>query len=469
MTNGGITMNAHVNKYIDDNVAKMTASLSKIIAVPSVRSEGSPEYPYGKDCADALNTMLGMAEEMGFICTNHGNRVGTIDFYPDMTPYLGILCHLDVVPAGDGWKNPPFTLCMSNGKLFGRGTTDDKGPAVCVLYAMKAIKECGIALSKNVRFIVGTDEECGSSDLEWYKKDNKLPPYVFTPDASYPVINIEKGMIRGTLTGECSVGGGKTVISAKGGVVGNAVPASASARVRGFSADEIEAAVKKTPIPEMFSYETISGETTVTVTGKSAHASTPAGGINAVTALCTLLGSLETDDGTGKLFAALATLFPFGDTTGKALKIECSDEKSGALTEVLSVFEFSDNRVKAHFDMRLPTCTSYEKIRTKLTKAFDAKGFEISEFSGVAPHEVDGESEFVKTLLSVYESSTGSRGRCVSIGGGTYVHNIEGGVAFGAEFSGEDCRVHSANEFMPLERFKQNAKIFAEAIIKLCE
>ena len=330
-------MNAEIYNYVDANLTKMIGTLSELVAIPSVKGKAVPGKPYGEECAKVLDKMLNIASSFGFRTENHKNRVGTIDFYPDGEPSLGILCHLDVVPAGDGWKTPPFSMFMSGGKLYGRGTMDDKGPAVCVLYAMKAIKDCGIKLSKNVRFIVGTDEENGSSDLAWYKKQAKLPPNVFTPDGSYPVINIEKGMIRGEISAKCAVGGTKSVISATGGTVINAVPESASATVVGFSDIELTLAAKNAGIGQLVTFKKDGDKTVITVKGKSAHASTPAEGINAVTGLCSMLGRLYGDDESTVMFRSLSALFPFGETDGKSLKIAASDEKSGALTEVLSI------------------------------------------------------------------------------------------------------------------------------------
>lgn len=347
---------------------------------------------------------------------------------------------------------------------------DDKGPAVCVLYAMKAIKDCGINLSQNVRFIVGTDEENGSSDLAWYKKQAKLPPRVFTPDGSYPVINIEKGMIRGEVTAKCTPNGTKSVLSAEGGTVINAVPESATAEVIGFSDVELALAAKNAGVTSLVSFKkAAAGRTIISVTGKSAHASTPAEGKNAVTALCALLGRLYGDDDSTVMFRKLSTLFPYGETDGKSLKIAASDEKSGALTEVLSILSYSKGVLTGRFDVRFPLCRTVDKIKSGLKSAFSAKDMELTDFSGVEPHETDAESDFVKTLNKVYSDVTGARSGCIAIGGGTYVHDIEGGVAFGAEFPGEDCKIHSAGEFISVDRLKQNAKIFAEAIIRLCK
>ena len=201
-------MQLKISKYIDDHASDMIAALSSLVAVPSVRGAAEPGMPYGKGPARALSVMLEMAEKYGFSVKNHENYVGTIDFDPAKETALGVLCHLDVVPEGTGWTNPPYTLTLSGGKLYGRGSADDKGPAVAVLFALRALRECGYELSKNVRFIVGCDEENGSSDLAYYRRKEALPPQVFTPDGSFPVIHLEKGMIRGKVVGKVQTGAG---------------------------------------------------------------------------------------------------------------------------------------------------------------------------------------------------------------------------------------------------------------------
>jgi succinyl-diaminopimelate desuccinylase len=143
----------------------MINCLSSLVAIPSVKAAPEGDMPYGRENARVLAKMLELAKDCGFTVTNHENYVGTVDMNPNQETKLGVLCHLDVVPEGTGWKYPPYNLTLSGGRLYGRGSSDDKGPAVAVLFALKALKECGCKLSKNVRMIVGTDEECGSSDL----------------------------------------------------------------------------------------------------------------------------------------------------------------------------------------------------------------------------------------------------------------------------------------------------------------
>ncbi len=466
-------MQLKISKYIDAHIGEMISELSALVAIPSVRGEALEGMPYGAENAKALEKMLNLAEKYGFTTKNHENYVGTIDFDPTKEAELGVLCHLDVVPEGTGWSNPPYTLTLSGGKLYGRGVADDKGPAIAVLFAMRALKECGYQLSKNVRFIVGCDEESGSSDLVYYRKKEKLPPHVFTPDGSYPVINLERGRVAGKVSRSFMTAfGSKSIVSASGGTVINAVPDRAYATVRGFDPAVIEFAKKNVPADVAIEYKVNEdGTIDITAKGKAAHASQPEGGKNAISALFILLGNLPTNDVTGPFFASLSELYRYGETDGETVGIQSADEKSGALTFVLSKMNFADSEFSAEFDIRFPICESSVSVRKKMEKVLSVNGpgLTIAEWHGVEPHYTDENSEFVQTLLSVYTEMTHKRAFCISIGGGTYVHEIPGGVAFGAEFLGDDSRMHGADEFMTLEKLVLNAKIFAEAILRICK
>lgn len=462
-------MPSKINKYIDDHVSEMINCLSSLVAIPSVKAAPEGDMPYGKENARVLAKMLAMAKESGFTVTNHENYVGTIDMNPNLETQLGVLCHLDVVPEGTGWKYPPYNLTLSGGKLYGRGASDDKGPAVAVLFALRALKECGYRLSKNVRLIVGTDEECGSSDLVYYRQKEALPPYVFTPDASYPVINLEKGRMPGKIAKTICGNGEKTVVSVQGGVAVNAVPEKAVAVVKGFSPAEILAAKKFLPADVTMEIKTDGALTKLTINGKAAHASLPYMGKNSITALCRVLGVLPTDDDSAELFATLSKLFVYGECNGASLGINAQDEKSGALTFVFSMIRYEKGELEGSFDIRFPVCECVASVHEKLETALNNAGITLAEYKGVEPHYVDENSEFIQTLLNVYTEFTEKPGYCLAIGGGTYVHDIEGGVAFGAEFIGEDNHVHGADEYISLNHLILNAKIFAEAILRICK
>lgn len=462
-------MNTKIHQYIDAHADEMVDVLSTLVAIPSVKGEPEGDMPFGKEPARALHKMLEICENYGFTVKNHENYVGTIDMYTDKETQLGVLCHLDVVPEGTtGWVNPPYELTLSDGKLYGRGSSDDKGPAVAVLFALRAIKESGITLSKNVRLLVGTDEECGSSDLRYYRAKEALPPYVFTPDATYPVINLEKGRISGKFVKNITAGGEKTIVSVKGGVAVNAVPEKATATIKGFTEGEIEAV--KAALPEDITMDIeVNGDVAIlTANGKAAHASAPQSGKNAVTALIKALGTMQTTDESAAFFASIAKIFAYGESNGESMGIKAQDAKSGALTFVFSMIDYENGAFSSAYDIRFPISECVDSVRAKIESTIATVGLEMTDFKGVEPHYVDENSDFIKTLLSVYTDFTGEPGECLAIGGGTYVHGIEGGVAFGAEFCGEDNRVHGANEYISLEKFILNAKIFAEAILRIC-
>ena len=410
-------------KYIEEHRDEMTELLAELVAVPSVQGEAADGCPFGAEPARALAIMLEKCRDYGFSVENVDNYAGSADFGGE--PALAILSHLDVVPAGSGWSSDPFTLTRDGDKLIGRGAIDDKGPAVAAVFALRAIKELGIPLKKGVRLIFGTNEENGSADLEYYRKKRELPPMVFTPDGEYPVINAEKGMLRVYFSAKYSG------IPVRGGTVINAVPAVCS-------------------------------DDTDDYIGRSAHASTPEKGENAITKFLDIQGDLH------PLLNRLSELFPHGELNGKSCGLGFSDPISGDMTCVLSMLSTEGGRLRGGIDIRFPLDRKKAEISDIICGRLRAAGFDIDSCEGVEPHCTDGDSEFVQALLRVYERVTGEAGRCIAIGGGTYVHEIEGGVAFGAEFPNTDYHMHSPDEFITVGDLLKNAELMAEAIVEVC-
>ena len=445
--------------YLDSHFEDMVNDLERLIRIPSVMSEPSPGAPFGEQPAAALSEMLDICREAGLSVRNIENYIGTADLFPaSEIPELGILCHLDVVPAGNGWSVPPFSLTRRDGKLLGRGAIDDKGPAIAALYAVKAVKGSGIKLNKNLRLIFGTNEENGSDDLARYRQSEALPEMLFTPDGSYPLINAEKGMLRISYTAEIN----SDIISIKGGGAVNAVPEFAEAILNVKSVDVSAYENRFDGVKISFEQQ---GETLkITASGKSAHASTPESGRNAVTALLAVISEICGDPSV----SSLSKMFPCGETDGASAGIKCSDELSGGLTSVLSVISAVDGAFEAKQDIRFPVTKTSSEILDNLKRSAEAAGLKMQADMISEPHHVPEDSGFIRTLLEVYEQVTGEKGYCVSIGGGTYVHETDSGVAFGAEFPGEENNMHGADEFITEESLLKNAKIFAAAIVRLC-
>lgn len=428
---------SEIRKYLESHKDEMLGLLSELVAIPSVQGEALEGKPFGEEPARALAFMLEKCREYGFAVENVDNYAGSADFgAPE--PELAILSHLDVVPAGSGWSSDPFTLTVDGDKLIGRGAIDDKGPAVAALFALRAVRELGIPLKKGVRLIFGTNEENGSADLAYYRSKRELPPMVFTPDGEYPVINAEKGMLRVFFSAPFNNG----AIYDEGGVI-NAVPQLCSYDIRLEENGDVSLNYGK-------------------IKGVSAHASTPEKGENAITKFLTF------NNYGVPMLKKLAELFPHGEFNGKSCGLGFSDPISGDMTFVLSVLYTKEGRLHGGIDIRFPLDRKKAEISDIICGKLREAGFDIDSCEGVEPHCTDENSTFVQALLKTYERVTGEKGRCIAIGGGTYVHEIEGGVAFGAEFPGKDYHMHSPDEFITVGELLKNAELMAEAIIEIC-
>ena len=457
-------MRKEIVDYFNSNRENMLKSIAELVSIPSVRSQAAEGKPFGEKPFEALEKGLEMAENFGFDVKNHDGYVGTADMNGGETE-LGILVHLDVVPAGEGWHTDPFTVVEKDGKIFGRGVSDDKGPAVAALYAMKAVKDLGFPLKKNCRLIMGTDEECGSDDIRHYFETNPYPKYTFTPDAEFPVTNGEKGRFTKHFYAETDFSGcEKYIVSFTAGEAANAVPACAEAELAGVSRGEFESAVKFAAGTDAeFSFD---GKTVV-CTGTSAHASLPENGNNPITALIELLSHIDFDADCARLVASLKKLFPHGKYNGEAFGVDMQD-KLGKLTLTLDTVRFDGRHFDGCFDSRTPMIADEENCGKVIADKLAENGFEIEDTKMREAHYVDPDSPFVKALLDAYEEYSGDVGDCVSMGGGTYVHDIENGVAFGAISRGTVTNMHGADEFMPIDDILTAAAIFAEVIIRIC-
>lgn len=443
-----------VAQKIEENKTAMLQTLQDLIAIPSIATE-KPEngYPYGSNCANALDSMLQTAASFGLHTKNLAYHVGTADTDATAAPYLGILAHLDVVPVmAENWHTPPFTAVIQDDCVFGRGAIDDKGPAVAALYAVKAIMDARISLKKPVRLLFGCNEENGSTDLEYYHAHDTMPPLVFTPDGSYPLIGIEKGMMR--LAFHASIP--DPIHTLQAGTAPNAVPAQAICTLSAADVPE--------NLPENCTVS-MTGETAQLIwNGQAAHASTPETGNNAITGLLQLLAEQPKFAGC----RALAACFPHSCTDGSGLGIACSDETSGALTCICSQMQIQNGELTGMIDVRYPLCTTKEAVFQTVQERLQVAGFACEIVIQNDPHAVPEESELVQTLLRVYEEETGEKGKCLAIGGGTYVHEIDGGVAFGAEFPEWDYHMHGDDEFVPIAHLMKDVRMMAAAILEIC-
>ena len=459
-------LDAIVDSYRED----ILETMKRWIAIPSVQAPRAAENaPFGKETRRMLDTAMADASSMGFEAKEFdGYAMHAQMGHGEKT--LGILCHLDVVPAGDGWKHDPWGAEIEDGKLYGRGIADDKGAAILSLYAMKAVREAGVKLKDGVRLILGCDEETGMTDMRYYAEHSDLPDYGFSPDAEFPVINIEKGGLSLNLT---AVTGGEDgaelpVYELYAGVRQNVVPGIAWAKLGVNDMAKFEkklnAVREETGFELNCEYE--DGICRLVAMGQSAHASMPHLGKNAAGMLLIALDRLNAGGGSRRAIKGLAELLGL-DGTGRALGIACEDEISGALTCNLGILRYDQNRLSARLDIRYPLCANEELMCGQAVKSVARYGMGVELVGSHTPHHVPAEHKVVKGLLKAYSEATGTPGYAFAIGGGTYSRCMPNTVAFGLNFPGDTDMCHMPDEYMEVDKMMLSARILARAICEL--
>lgn len=180
------------------------SAIQRLVNIPSYLQESVPGAPFGQSILEVLKECLTLFQEEGFETFIDPEGYYGYAEIGEGEEIFGVLCHLNVVPAGDVslWHTPPFEGIVENETIYGRGVQDDKGPTIVVLYAVKAILDAGLTLNKKIRFIFGTDEENLWRCMAQFHKNEKSIDFGIAPDAQFPVINAEKGLLQVYLTGE---------------------------------------------------------------------------------------------------------------------------------------------------------------------------------------------------------------------------------------------------------------------------
>lgn len=446
--------------------------LTALIQIESVLDEttASDEAPFGKGPKAALDFMLAKGEAEGFTVKNVDNMAGHIEM-GEGDDLLGILCHVDVVPAGDlsTWTYPPFEGRIVDGKLYARGAIDDKGPTMAAWLGMKLVKDAGVPLSKRVRMIIGTDEETDFRCVDRYFEKEEMPSIGFAPDADFPLINAEKGIAHVIFSSLENGGTKEQLISFKAGHRINMVPDYAEAVVSAdcnIDTDAFYLFLEKYKLSGKVVEQ--QGQFVVALKGKSAHAMEPEKGINAAVRLAQFLATQNIKGRGGKFIYFLADVF--GDNPyGEKLAMDYEDEMSGKMTLNPGFVTFDEKTAQVEISMRYSVTYDFDAFITKGQQAAKAYGMALDVASDSKPHYVPEDDTLVATLLDIYRGVTGDMSKPLSTGGGTYARVMKKGVAFGMLYPGEADVAHQADEFVVVENLVKAAAIYAEAIAKLAK
>lgn len=446
-----------MNKALENKILEMKddiiSAILQSVAINSVKGEPAEDAPYGEGPKEALIDAIKQSEKLGLNAVNVDNKIGYTEIGSG-DEMVAILGHLDIVPVGDNWTKNPFGE-ISDGKLYGRGTADDKGPTISALYILKAIKDLDISLDRRIRVIYGTDEESGFDCVRHYiASGQELPVAGFTPDADYPAIFAEKGGLGFLFSKNISPTEDFELLTLKGGVAKNVVTPS------------IEMTYKSKKYILKDSQKISDDVYKVQISGKSAHASTPEKGLNAFMLLCKELDELG---GSGDIFDLARFIhekYNF-EPNGKSMGVFYEDEMSGEITLSIGMVEFVDSKLQFTLDIRYPISMQAEPCIEKLSELAVKNGLEVEVTSKTKPHYVPKDSPLIKTLMEVYREKTGDLSEPIAIGGGTYAKAFKNMVAFGVEFPGEPLLIHQADECIKIDDLIKSTQISAEAIVRL--
>ena len=429
-------------------------------------SEGAP---MGKGIQKALDYMLKLGEKDGLTPKNVGGYAGHLEMGQG-EDLVGILCHLDVVPAGDGWSHDPFDAIVKDGKIFARGSIDDKGPTMAAYYAMKIVKELGLPMNKRVRMILGTDEESQWRCVDHYFAKEEMPTMGFAPDADFPIIYAEKGILDFKFKQKYSGNennGEYTLASFSSGRRVNMVPDYAKAVVNGLvvSNEDFQTFLKNKGCTGSITEE--NGSLIFEVEGVSVHGMEPNLGKNAGIALATYLNKLSFNTQAAEFLNFVTTYFE-DDSRGKKLGVAFNDDITGDLTINLGILQYT-NEDGGEFGstLRYPVTTDIKNVITTLAKRAEETGFTYVEGKNSGPHHVPQDHPLIQTLQKVYEEQMGEEAKLLSIGGGTYARSLSAGVAFGPLFLGKPEVAHQKDEYAEVDDLLKATAIYAQAIAEL--
>ncbi|PHD69251.1 dipeptidase PepV [Bacillus toyonensis] len=446
----------------------------QFLQIKSVWEEESAKEgaPFGEGVEKALSFMLHKGELEGFSSKNLEGYAGHLEMGKG-EELVGILCHVDVVPEGDGWTTPAYSADIREGKIFARGAIDDKGPTMAAYYAMKIVKELGLPLSKRVRMILGTDEESNWKCVDHYFKNEEMPTIGFAPDADFPIINAEKGIsdIQVVQNGSEEKKGVYELVSFESGRRLNMVPDFAKAVITGEDVNALTVAYEEyLQTAKKIGNSTIEGNTVMLqIEGISAHGSTPEKGENAGLLLANFLTTVSLD-GKANAFATFVAETFTGDIFGKKATIAYKDEVSGPLTVNVGRLSYTkENGGNLGLNVRYPVTTNFEEMIAKLKEYVSIHGFEVADYSNSRPHHVDKDHVLIRTLQRVYEEQTGEKAELLAIGGGTYARSLKAGVAFGPLFPGKEELAHQKDEYIEIEDLLKATAIYAQAIHELAK
>lgn len=462
-----------IYKYIDDNRDNIIEDLIKVCRIESVTNEDSDIKPFGQSCKNVLDYMLAVGDEEGFKTANHEYYVGSIKYDIGKEKRIGILAHLDVVPAGEDWTiTEPYNPIIKDGYLFGRGTGDDKSGAIAGLYIMKAFRELNVPINNNIEVLLGTNEETGMKDMAYYTAHYQAPEFTFVPDAGFPGAAGEFGRLRFVLTSQKKLS--DDFVNAYSGSAFNIVPNKATVVLnKNTSIDYMS-------LPEDFDVNETAEGIEIIAHGVTTHAAGPERGNNAIRVMTNALLKLD------GLKAEDRKIIEFIDNVnndyyGSFLGIDNTDEVSGQTVSSGTVLKFNDGNISLLNDCRYCVTDNGDRLEENIRKKATEWDYDVTIEEKTYGYHLDVNGPIIQTIKKVYQEFSGNTEREILIGkGGTYAGALPNAFATGCIYSenwGEKPDylpeghggAHQPDEFINIDNYMKGIKLLANMILAVDE
>lgn len=450
-----------MKEYIESKKDEIIQELKNIISFKSISEEtGNPDSPFGEECKKVLEYVLELGERLGFKTKNIDGYCGYIEL-GEGEEMVGVIGHLDVVPANieDGWKSNPFIAEERDGKIYGRGAIDDKGPIIASLYAMKAIKE-KMKINKRIRIILGLNEEKNWKCINHYKQNEEIPTIGFSPDADFPCIYAEKGIVTIKLEHEFVLQDCEILEISTGNNAINVVPKYCMMKIKINNPKYYQKFESNNDVH----VERISNDTIKLVAyGKAAHSAHPNMGENAIVKLLRYLkGNWYIDK--------LEEIGAFEIESPKCFGGQETIDESGVLTSNIAKMKYENGRLILYTNLRVPVNTNLDEIKNYCENIkTNVDGLEYSMENINTKLYIDKDSYLVKTLTDIFNNETGLNEKPIAIGGGTYARAFKNCVSFGMNMPGDPDMCHQVDEFVDIDKLILGSKIYAKAMYELAK
>ena len=441
-----------IDSYLEKNLEASIAELSRLVAQPSISAQGIGL----KECAAMVAEMLRARGFTAEIMDTEGAPVVYAERKGKSAKTLLFYNHYDVQPPEplELWETPPFEPSLRNGKLYGRGVSDDKSHITSRLHALDALLAVDGELPCNIKFIIEGEEETSSVHLHDFIRENKEK---LKADAciwefggvDHREVPMQYLGLRGICYVELSVETADTDVHS--GLGGSILPNAAWRLVWALS----------------------------TLKGPDEHIRIPGFYDNIVPPTARdreLMDALpEVADEYKKRFGVKG--FIKGLTGGTDLKMEEVFVPTCTICGLTSGYQGPGSKTvqpafaSAKVDFRLVPGQFPEDILLKLRKHLDAEGFsdvQVKYLGGEPAARTDPDDSFVRTVVKMSEEVYESPMEIVPMIGGSgpnypFVHDLGLPVAT-AGLGYPETRAHAPNENIRLDLYLKHARHMARVL-----